>query len=258
MDVTETEPRIAAKASLPAGIDHAVLENDGPTAHGDRMGTPAPDEKVLWKGRPALGLLARSAFHTRTLGLYFAALIIIALVTGSNNAAIVSAVLGTVLIGLLYFLAWLSARSTLYILTDVRLILRIGMAIETRINIPLKQVKAAHLRPRSDGHGDIALELGGERLLGTLLLWPHVRPWQYSRPQPMLRSVPDAASLAQLIAEARSQYGAIEQNLIEIKDVGSTSAHQRVETAAIQGRTVPVARRAGKRIGDQGLEGAPA
>ncbi|MDT8279813.1 MAG: photosynthetic complex putative assembly protein PuhB [Erythrobacter sp.] len=258
MDVTNAETGAVTNASLPAGIDHALLESDGPTAHGDRMGTPAPDETVLWKGRPALGLLARSAFHTRTLGLYFAALIVIALATGSNNAAIVAAVLGTALIGLLYLLAWLSARSTLYILTDVRLILRIGMAIETRINIPLKQLKAAHLRPRRDGHGDIALELGGERLLGTLLLWPHVRPWHYAHPQPMLRSVPDAASLAQLIADARSRYGAIDQNLIEIKDATTTSPHQSAETAAHQGRAIPVARRAGKRIGDQGLEGAPA
>ncbi|PKP97725.1 MAG: photosynthetic complex assembly protein [Alphaproteobacteria bacterium HGW-Alphaproteobacteria-15] len=253
MDLTPTEPRAAAQASLPSGIDHALLENDGPTAHGDRMGTPAPDEKVLWKGRPALGLLARSAFHTRTLGLYFAALVIIALATGSNNTAIIVAALGTALIGLLYFLAWLSARSTLYILTDVRLILRIGMAIETRINIPLKQVKAAHLRTRSDGHGDIALELGGERLLGVVLLWPHMRPWQYAHPQPMLRSVPDAASLAQLIAEARSQYGAIDQNLIEIKDAPSAPGHQSAD------RAIPVARpRAGQGISDQGLEGVPA
>ncbi|MDZ4138173.1 MAG: photosynthetic complex putative assembly protein PuhB [Erythrobacter sp.] len=253
MDLTPTEQRAAAQTSLPSGIDHALLENDGPTAHGDRMGTPAPDEKVLWKGRPALGLLARSAFHTRTLGLYFAALVIIALATGSNNTAIIVAALGTALIGLLYFLAWLSARSTLYILTDVRLILRIGMAIETRINIPLKQVKAAHLRPRSDGHGDIALELGGERLLGAVLLWPHMRPWHYAHPQPMLRSVPDAASLAQLIAEARSQYGAIDQNLIEIKDAPSAVGHQSAD------RAIPVAgRRAGQGTSDQGLEGVPA
>ncbi|MDZ4276867.1 MAG: photosynthetic complex putative assembly protein PuhB [Erythrobacter sp.] len=253
MDLTPTEPRAATQASLPSGIDHALLENDGPTAHGDRMGTPAPDEKVLWKGRPALGLLARSAFHTRTLGLYFAVLVIIALATGSNNTAIIVAALGTALIGLLYFLAWLSARSTLYILTDVRLILRIGMAIETRINIPLKQVKAAHLRPRSDGHGDIALELGGERLLGVVLLWPHMRPWHYAHPQPMLRSVPDAASLAQLIAEARSQYGAIDQNLIEIKDAPSAAGHQGAD------RAIPVARRrSGQGTSDQGLEGVPA
>jgi hypothetical protein len=247
------QPKAVTERSLPEGIDHAALENDGPKAFGDRMGTPAPNEKVLWKGRPSLGLFARTAFHTRTLGLYMGALIVIALASGRNDAAIVAAVLGTALLAILYTLAWLSTRSTLYILTDARLIMRIGMAIETRINIPLKQITAAHFRPRSKGHGDIAFELAGERLLGTVILWPHMRPWHYNRPQPMLRAVPDAAALAQKIAEVRAQYGEIERNLTEIKEAPVRTGQHTGQPAAVQGRAVPVAR-----LGDQGLEGAPA
>lgn len=247
----------ATAVSLRAGIDHAALENDGPKAFGDRMGTPAPEEKVLWKGRPNTGQLALSAFHTRTLGLYFVALIVIALMTGNTNAAIVAAVLGTALLGLLYLLAWLSSRSTLYILTDARLIMRIGIAIEKRINIPLKQVKAAHFRARGKGLGDIVLELNGERLLGTLILWPHVRPGHYNHPQPMLRAVPGAASLAQMIAEARARYGAIERNLSETEDApaatGQSFGELGARPVAQAVREIPVQRRA-----DQGLEGAPA
>lgn len=257
MDLMTTEAR-AAPLALPEGIDHAALENDGPKAFGDRMGTPAPDEKVLWKGRPALGLFARTAFHTRTLGLYFAALVIIALITGNATAAMVAAVMGTALLALLYLLAWLSTRSTLYILTDTRVIMRIGMAIETRINVPLKQVTAAHFRPHGDGHGDIALELGGERLLGTVLLWPHMRPWHYNRPQPMLRAVPEAAALAQMIAEVRAQYGEIERNLTEIKDAVPASGQQGAQPAASQGRMIPALRRGERGLGEPGLEGAPA
>lgn len=253
MDLMTAQPKAVTERSLPDGIDHAALENDGPKAFGDRMGTPAPNEKVLWKGRPNLGLLARSAFHTRTLGLYMAALIVIALASGRNDAAIVAAVLGTALLAILYTLAWLSTRSTLYILTDARLIMRIGMAIETRINIPLKQITAAHFRPRSKGHGDIAFELAGERLLGTVILWPHMRPWRYNRPQPMLRAVPDAAALAQMIAEARAQYGAIERNLTEIKEAPTPSGQHTGQPVAQQSRSIPVAR-----LGEQGLEGAPA
>lgn len=254
MAISGTTGRAAASVLLPAGLDHASLENDGPTAHGDRMGTPASDERVLWKGRPSLGLLARSAFHTQTLALYFAALIMLALAMGKPDAAIVAAVLGTALLALLYLLAWLCARSTLYILTDVRLIMRIGMAIETRVNLPLKQIKAANLRLRSKGHGDIAFELSGERLLGTLLLWPHVRPWHYAHPQPMLRSVPDAAGLAQLIAEARGQYGAIERNLSEINDPPVVTGHH----APTPQRATQPARHIATGMGDNGLEGAPA
>jgi Bacterial PH domain len=253
MDLTNREPQAVTARSLPEGIDHAALEHDGPKAFGDRMGTPAANEKVLWKGRPALGLFARTAFHTRTLGLYFAGLTVIALALGNRDGAIIAAVMGVALIALLYLLAWASTRTTLYILTDSRLIMRIGMAIETRINLPLKQITAAHFRPRGDDHGDIALELAGERLLGAVLLWPHMRPWHFNRPQPMLRCVPEAAKLAQLIAETRAQYGTIEQNLIEIKDAAPANAQQGLQPAASQGRMIPALHR-----NDQGLEGAPA
>ena len=183
-----------------------------------------------------------------------AALAGIALMLDKPDAAMVAGVLGIVLTALLYLLAWLSARSTLYILTDTRLIMRIGMAIETRINIPLKQVTAAHLAVRSkDGHGDIAFELSGERLLGTLLLWPHVRPFHYAKPQPMLRAVPDAAALAQMIAETRAQFGEIDRNLTEIKEARPASGQTVAQPAAHPGRLVPVTHR-----GEQGFEGAPA
>lgn len=247
-----TDP--AAASLPPAGLDHAALENDGPKAFGDRMGTPAADERVLWKGRPHLGLLARSAFHTRKAGLYMAALAVIALILGKPDTALVVAGLGTALIGLLYLLAWASARSTLYILTDTRMIMRIGVAIETRVNIPLKQVTAAHLSLHSkDGHGDIAFELAGERLLGTLLLWPHVRPWHYAMPQPMLRAVPDAAALAQTIADTRARFGAIERNVFEIKKPAPASGHGGAQPVAAPGRLAPVIRGS-----EQGIEGVPA
>ena len=253
-DVT-AERQAAAATPLPTGgFDHTALENDGPKAFGDRMGTPQPDERVLWKGRPQRALLARTAFHARSAGLYMAALVGIALVLGRNDAAIIAAVLGLALAAILNLLAWASARSTLYILTDQRLIMRIGMAIETRINIPLKQITAASLAVRTrDGHGDIAFELAGERVLGTVLLWPHVRPWRYARPEPMLRSVPEAQALAQMIAEARAQFGAIARNLSEIKEAAPASGHTPGEAAAVPPRPAAVIGR-----GNPGLEGAPA
>ena len=253
MDLNRVAGAAATGTSLPAGIDHAALETDGPKAFGDKMGTPAADETVLWQGRPALGLLARSAFHTHKLAFYFAMLFAIALASGRSEAAAVAAVLGTALLAILYLLAWLSARSTLYILTDTRLIMRIGMAIETRINIPLKQITSANLRMRGKDHGDIAFELSGDRILGTALLWPHVRPWHYARPQPMLRAVPDAQAIAQMVAQARAKFGAITQNLTEIKDAAPTSGQTAPAGAAAAARHAPTTHR-----GEPGLEGAPA
>ncbi len=258
MDLNHTAAHGAA-ARLPAGLDHALLEGDGPTAHGDKMGTPQADETLLWKGRPDVATLARTAFHTYWLAFYFAVLIAVSVASGRNDAALVAAGLGAALMAILYLLAWISARTTLYILTDVRLIMRIGMAIETRINVPLKQVKAASLRTRGKGFGDITLELNGDRLLGYVLLWPHARPWHFNHPQPMLRAIPDVVRVAQMMADARALYGEIEQHVSQAARGDSQSDEPVAAPVGPVGlRPAINTRHAPAGLSDAGLEGAPA
>lgn len=245
MDLTQTPDQTAS-----------FDEEMGPTAHGDPMGTPAQDERVLWKGQPNQAVLARSAFHTRKVAIYFVGLIALSIYFGNVNSAIVCAVLGVAGIGVLNLLAWLSARSTVYILTDIRLIMRIGMAIETRINVPLKHIRAADMKDRGKGYGDIAMDLNGDRLLGYLLLWPHARPFKFNRPQPMMRAVPDAAHVAQKLADACAKYEAIERNLTEIKEPGAVGVKQVNGPAA---NPQPEHRPGtAKGLSDGGLKGAPA
>jgi hypothetical protein len=33
-------------------------------------------------------------------------------------------------------------------------------------------------------------------------LWPHVRPWRLANPEPMLRSIPEAERVAQILSNA--------------------------------------------------------
>lgn len=238
-------------AALAQGFDESTIE--GPSGDGDPMGTPVQGETVLWKGQPDLAVLARSAFHTRKVALYFAALIGISLTFGNMNAAIVCAVLGVAGLAVLQGLAWLCRRTTAYILTDTRLIIRKGMAIETRINLPLKQIAAANLKMRSASHGDIAMSLNGDRLLGYVLLWPHVRPFKFANPQPMLRAIPDAQNVAKILAEAASNLAPIEQNLTEIKDAPAAIGEQKNGSAK---RTA--SKDEFSDLTDRGLEGAPA
>jgi len=214
-----------------------ALEEAGPAAHGDPMGTPQPQEQILWKGRPDLPTLARTAFHTRTVGIYFALLVAISLVLGNVSTALVCAGLGVLGVVILHGLAWLSARTTLYILTDTRLIMRIGMGIETRINIPLKHVQSANLRSRGKTMGDIAMTIGGDRLLGYALLWPHARPWRFSKPEPMLRSVPDAQSVASVLAEAASKHVSLEKNLTQINAASAASLDKGPSDGEMRGAT---------------------
>ncbi|MHA7819739.1 MAG: photosynthetic complex putative assembly protein PuhB [Erythrobacter sp.] len=223
-----------------ARLDDEILDGaPAPKAFGDPMGTPSAEEKVLWKGRPDVSALARTAFHTRSVGLYFLILVGLSAFYGNVNAAVVCTVLGLVAIGILHGLAWLSVRTTMYILTDQRLIMRIGMAIETRINVPLKQVVAADLRMRGNDHGDIALRLGGERLLGYALLWPHARPWRFAHPEPMLRALAEPQRIAELLTEACAGVAEIEENLIEIKDAARGRPQQDSAPAETELEGVP-------------------
>ena len=176
----------------------------------DALWHPQADEAVLWQGRPDPMVLARSAFHTPLVAGYFALLALIAVAMGSGPGGIATTLAaGAAVLAILYGTAFASARTTRYILTDRRVILHIGIAIEKTVNIPLKQIGAAHLSERGNGFGDIALEPNGERMLGYLLLWPHTRPWRFAKPQPMLRALPGAADVAERLARAVAAHEAI-------------------------------------------------
>lgn len=168
-------------------------------------GIPPPGERILWQGSPDWQVLARTAFHTWIVTGYFAVLAgwatAAALVTGGGFRGVaMTLVVGAIAVGLLHLLAWGAARTTIYSLTNRRIVMRIGMAVPKCINLPLAQIGSVDLARRADGSGDLPLTLSGAPKIGYLALWPHARAWKIARPQPMLRAVPDAANVAALIA----------------------------------------------------------
>ena len=58
------------------------------------------------------------------------------------------------------------------------------------------------MRRYGAGKGDLVLSLAATGGLGYLKLWPHVRPLRVNRPQPMLRALTGAESVARLLAGA--------------------------------------------------------
>ena len=167
-------------------------------------------EYVVWQGSPNGWALARSVFHIRALVAYF--LIIAAWPIAKSflvdmdlrdavGSTLLALLLGGAAIGGLVLLARLIARGTLYTVTNRRLVFRFGIALPMSINIPFSTVAEASLRVNGDGTGNIPLRLSDERI-GYCLLWPHVRPWRFRRPEPMLRAVPDAVPLAESLANA--------------------------------------------------------
>lgn len=174
-----------------------------------------PGEEVLWQGSPSWKAMARRAFHVRKVAVYFGVLAVIAVAVDASDGLTLKsliqgltwiAFLAGVTLGLLTLLAWSMARSALYTITNRRVVMRIGAALPMMVNLPFKQVRSVDLRLYEDGTGDIPLLMDPSAKLSYLLFWPHVRPWRFSPPQPMLRTIPDAARVGEILAGALQSY----------------------------------------------------
>lgn len=176
-------------------------------------GLPAPlpaGERLLWQGSPGWWPVARGVFRLRVVALYFLALAVwrfgSTLADGFTARAAADYALGlapiaAAALGLLALLAWGYSRSTVYTLTDRRVVLRFGVALPMSVNLPLRLIRSAALRSYADGSGDIPLTLSEERV-SYILMWPLVRPWRFAHPEPTLRAVPQAATVAELLTAA--------------------------------------------------------
>jgi len=168
-------------------------------------------ETLIWQGSPEWRLLARSAFFTRIVSVYFIALVALAIFNGSTTGVLMTVIAGVVGISLIMLYAWAVARTTVYTLTSRRVVLRIGVALNMCINLPLGKIAGANLRPLGPVEGDLALQLLGQHKLGYMVLWPHARPWKLGNPQPMLRALPDAAVVGERLARAVAAIAPVER-----------------------------------------------
>ncbi len=189
---------------------HAAPEHEFEAAHGLPEALPA-DERILWQGSPRWQTLARRAFHVRKLAAYFA--ILLTLRTGFSMAdgnsllaalqsALMLAPLAVIAIGTMALIAWFTARTAVYTITNKRIVMRVGVVLSITFNIPFRAVESAGLATFSDGCGDITLTLSGSDHIAYMHLWPHARPWRIARTEPMLRSIPAAARVGAILSHA--------------------------------------------------------
>ncbi len=171
-------------------------------------------EHILWQGAPDWRVLAREAFHLRKLVLYFGligALRLVFLLEDDLSTKELAKSMAPFLVlatsGLLivWALAWLSARHTLYTLTNRRVVMRIGIVLTVTFNIPFSRLTGANLRAGTDGYGDVTLEVESSSRIPYLQLWPHARAWHVQHPQPTLRGIPQAQRVALLLTESWSK-----------------------------------------------------
>jgi len=187
-----------------------VSEFDFEPVHG--LPEHLPEGEVLrWQGAPKWRALALRAFHVRKVGLYFGLLILarFAFDLGDGTSLSTALMSGSWLLalallamGILTLLAWLYGRSTVYTITNKRVVIRFGVALSIAVNIPFKVIESAGLRRYGGGVGDIPLGLMGGQSVNYIVMWPNVRPWRFFNAQPMLRCVPDVDTAAEILAEA--------------------------------------------------------
>lgn len=171
---------------------------------------PPDGEFIVWQGEPAWRQLALRVFHLRKVAVYFALLaaIHVGLQVQEGAGWIVAAkgatwlvVLGASALLVLGVLARLYAKTTMYTITNRRLVLRYGVALPMMINIPWDKVDAADLQIQRGNTGSIALTLAPGQKMSYWLLWPNAKPWRFSPVQPMLRCIADPKDVAEKLQQ---------------------------------------------------------
>lgn len=170
-------------------------------------------ERILWQRSPEWRPFARRVFQLYKAALYFG--LLIAWVAGAawmetgSAAAAFQSLVWTVppaigVLAILALLGWGYARTTIYTVTNQRVVILSGLAIPASINLPFARIESAGLNTHADGSGDIELELTGDRVLYTML-WPNLRLFRITRPRPVLRGLSDPQQAARSLGEALSR-----------------------------------------------------
>jgi len=167
-------------------------------------------ERVLWFGRPEPKSLWRRAYRADWVMIWFAVLaawnFVSTLADGGGSAAFVAALhplgIGAAALALLGLLAWLAARSSLYVITERRLVIKSGIALPIFINLPFKKIVAANVRIYADGTGDVSASLAKGQHVSYFALWPSARPLKFAEPEPTLRCVPQGRAVAETLGRA--------------------------------------------------------
>lgn len=168
-------------------------------------------ETILWQGKPAWFPFARRAFYLRGLAIYFGLLLAWQAATGVQEGLGAGAIIvGAAplmltafccLLGL-GFIGWLSARMSIYTITDRRLVMQVGVALPTTINLPFTTIDTMGVRQHRDGTEDVLLTLAKPHRASLVALWPHCRPFRLARPEPLLRGLRQQEGVARILARA--------------------------------------------------------
>lgn len=181
---------------------------------------PPRGEVILWQGRPNWWRLAVESLNLWWVMAYFAVLTVWRFLTVVDTLPLDRAiavslpflVIAAVVAVMLLIVSYIQARATVYTITNRRVEMRVGAALTVTLNLPFTQIENASLAKGRGGCGNIALETKGASKFSFLVLWPHVRAWHFSKPQPTLRSIPNVDAVAKVLAQAAKSRVIEDQN----------------------------------------------
>jgi Bacterial PH domain len=196
-------------------------------------------ESIVWRGSPRWQGLAWRAYHLREVTIYFSVLLLFQfgaklwLGRGLGEAAgemLWVLPLAALAVALICGLAWLSARTTIYTVTNRRIVMRIGIALPMTLNLPFESIGAVNLKSFSDGTGDLSISFIWKDRFAFLVLWPHARPWRVGRPEPTLRAIAGPEGVADVLGRVLTAHagtgGAVRVNVAAPVQVsGHNPAH---------------------------------
>jgi Bacterial PH domain len=179
-------------------------------------------EQMIWQGSPTFWGMAKQVLWLPYIAMYFATLMVWNIVSvlraGGGMTGVLTANLWLAPVALaglciLGGIAWAMHRSTMYTITNRRVVIRFGLALPMAVNIPFQKIRSASLSLQADGSGNIPLVLSPDHRMFYAMMWPNVRPWAMTRPEPMLRAIPDAALVADKLGRALAAHSAMTAEL---------------------------------------------
>jgi len=168
-------------------------------------------ERILWQGAPRWTTLAQQAFHVRAVAAYFAGMFAWRLATsvaagrplaGELKSILLVSPIALLTVATLAGLAWLYSRTTVYTITNKRVVIRFGVALPKAFNIPFSIVDGASVKTLGGGSGDLALTLKAGNKIAFSHLWPNTRPWKLASPEPTFRALADVQGAVTILATA--------------------------------------------------------
>ena len=167
-------------------------------------------ESILWKGKPSFWGFSWYFFGLKLLAFYLIILSVVfaarLTVTDFFTAFVVDflpfLLSGILTSCILMALAKIQSQSSLYIITENRVIIKSGAALSFLISMPFKKIKAVNLQKRKGSLGTISFELNSGKRVPYISCWPSVRPWRFKNTEPAFSCIENVDEVATILRKS--------------------------------------------------------